>query len=229
MRLLKLLRLLLWLLVLVGTGTGGWYVARARLEGGALSVPAEVAARPGRITLIHAEAPAKVMWHACPAAEPPDLLPLDDGRSLVFVAGPGRYELIAWSASGGQPTEAASCVVHVEPPTPPDRLTEKLRAAWAKETSPQRDRQRELLAGLYEAAGETVRQPSLRTLGDVYAALRNAAGTLMPADALSALRAAIAEVLRSFLPADPEATLDDTLRTRCVDAFRRIAATLNQL
>jgi hypothetical protein len=229
MRLLKVLRALLWLLLLFASGLGGWRVARPRNDGGVLKVPGEVVARPGRIALIPAEAPARVVWHTCPGSPAPDVLPLDDGHTLVFVGGPGRYELIAWSAAGGQPTEAAKCVVRVEPEAPPDRLGEKLRAAWAKESSPQRDRQRELLAGLYEAAGETVKQPTLRTLGDVYAALRNAAGTLMPADALPALRAAIADELRSALPADPDVVLDDALRSKGADAFRRIAAALNQV
>lgn len=230
MKLLRILRALIWLLLLFASGAGGWQLGRARTDGkGRLSVPAEVVARPGRITLIHAAAPANIIWHVCPTTQRPDVLPLDNGHSLVFVAAPGQYELIAWSAADGQPTEAATCVVRVEPEAPPDPLSEKLRAAWAKESSPQRDRHRELLAGLYEAAGGTVKQPTLRTLGDLYAALRNAAGTLMPADALPVLRAAIGEELQSALSADPDAALTDALRSKCADVFRRIAGALYQL
>src|SRR5437879_336621 len=110
-------RLIVWLLLALGGVIGGWSAGRYRPVTASTppTVPAEVTARPGRLTLIRAAAGSRVCWHVCPAATPPDVLPLADGKQLVFVApAAGRYELIAWSAAADGPTEAGHCTVIVE-------------------------------------------------------------------------------------------------------------------
>src|SRR5438046_3090876 len=77
---------------------------------------------------------------------------------------------------------------------------------------------------LYRVAGqETVRQPQLHTAGDLFAALQQAAKTLLPADALSKVRAVIAAELREKLPTSPDAPLDAAARDRCAEQFARVA------
>lgn len=223
-------RLAMFIVLIVTAVAGGFSAGRQRLAVASEPpvLPSEVVARPGRLTLIRANSAARVCWHVCPAAQSPDILPLTDGKELVFVAAAaGRYELIAWTAGSDGPTEAAHCVVRVEPekpPVPPDPLAAKLRAAWAAETDPLRVMRRDLLAGIYRTAIEdTIRQPALHTVGDLFTALRQAAKAVLPDDALPQVRGAIAEELRKSLPVEPEVELDTPTRERCVTVFRRIA------
>lgn len=223
-------RLLLFLLV----GAGGYSASHLRGSAEVPRVPAEVATMPGRLAVVKAEAAARVVWHACPSGGPLDVLALDGGKTLVAVAPqPGRYELLAWSASGGEPTDAARCVLVVEgPPAPPapDAIATALRAAWSNETDPERDRQRRQLAALFRvAASETVRQPHLRTHGDLLATLKQASAALLSDAALPHLRAAIGEQMRRLLPTEPATPLDESARASCAGAFQRIAVAIESL
>jgi hypothetical protein len=171
------LRVLIRLIVLILTALGGWSAARVRTMTALPTppaLPAEVTARPGHLAVIRADANSRVCWHVCPAPQPPDVLQLGDGKELVFVAAQaGRYELIAWSAAGDVPSEAAHCVVKVEPeapPAPPDAFQEKLRAAWSAETDPQRFIRRDLLAGVFRiAANDFANSANLKTVGELLA------------------------------------------------------------
>ncbi|MBX7105362.1 MAG: hypothetical protein K1X57_14860 [Gemmataceae bacterium] len=222
------------LILLMIAGAGGYSVSRFGTDGAAPSVPTEVTAKPGRLAIIRAESAARIVWHACATPGPLDFLALDGGKTLVAVAPqPGRYELIAWSAHGTEPTEAARCVLKVEadvPPAPSDGFTVALQSAWAKETDPDRQRHRRQLAALYRvAASDTVGQPQLRTFGDLFATLKQAAGALIPEAALPAIRSAISDELRRLLPADAAIILDAAARARCAEAFQRVAAALESL
>ena len=194
-------------------------------------LPAEITARPGRLTLIKANAASRVCWHVCPACQSPDILPLADGKELVFVAAvAGKYELIAWSAGPDGPTEATHCTVKVEseePPRPPDPLVAKLQAAWRDESDPQRQSRLHLLAGVYRiAADEIVMRESVERVGDLHVALRTAAKAVLADDALPRVRAVIADELRKVLPLDPDVVLEPTLRQKAAETFRRIGDAL---
>ena len=116
------------------------------------------------------------------------------------------------------------------PPEPPDPLAVALRTAWAAEAGADKFHQRELLASLYRvAAQDTVRQPQLQTVGDLLGAVQQAARSLLPADALPKVRAAIAAELRTKLPTDPAAPLDAAARERCREQFERVAKLLDAL
>src|SRR5207248_7165263 len=185
-----------------------------------LRLPVEVRGRPGRLVTIQAEtAAAQVRWHACRGPDTPDLWHSPDGKTLLFsTPAPGRYELIAWTATGGVPSEAVGCTVLIETPEPPvppplpepvDPFQAALQTAWAGETAADRAAQRDRLASLYRVAGQdTVRQPQLHTVGDLLAALQQAVKIVLPADALPKIRAAIAAELRTALPTNPDAPLD---------------------
>src|SRR5207245_8352036 len=105
-----------------------------------------------------------------------------------------------------------------------------LQAAWAAEAAGDRAGQRDKLASLYRVAGQdTVRQPQLHTVGDLLAALQQAAKIVLPADALPKVRAAIAAELKTTLPTNPDAPLDTATRDRCAEQFARVAKALESL
>lgn len=207
----------------------------------AVRLPADVQGRPGHLIQIEADAGGhSVRWHACRGPEQPDLWSPADGRVLLFVTPkPGQYDVIAWTAAGDVPSEAAHCTVRVEeetpppppaPPMPVDPFAQALQAAWAGEAAADKARQRDLLAGLYRvAATDTVRQPQVKTLGDLLATLQQAARSLLPADALPKVRAAVAEELRRTLPTAASAPLDDALRGQCGRQIARVAEALEAL
>src|SRR3954454_13720783 len=100
-----------------------------------LTGPARVTGRTSRLVVINAETPATtVRWHACPGPDRPDLWPAPDGKTLLFcVPMPGTYELWAWTAVNGEPTEAVGVTVVIETPEPPpapDAFPAALKAAW---------------------------------------------------------------------------------------------------
>lgn len=222
--------------LIISTLVGGYLAARPRPGGAAEPpvLPAAVTARPGRLTLIKANASNRVCWHLCRTNSAPDILPLTDGRELVFVAAhPGQYELIAWTAGPDGPTDAAHCMVKVEseePPRPPDPFVAKLEAAWAQEGEPQKRLRVNLLASVYRiATDEIAPRNSVQTLGELHAAVHAAARAVLPDDALPLVRAAVADELRRSLPLDPELVLDASFRPKCVEVFRHIVEALNQL
>ncbi|HTK77620.1 MAG TPA: hypothetical protein VL371_20310 [Gemmataceae bacterium] len=242
MRLPRWFRRLLILLLLATTAAGATAVSRSRSNPPApLRLPAEVRGRPGRLVTIQADTTAaQVRWHACRGPDMPDLWHSPDGKTLVLsTPAAGRYDLIAWTATGGLPSEAVGCTVVIESPEPPvppqppepvDAFQTALKAAWVAETAADRGAQRDRLASLYRIAGQdTVRQPQLHTVGDLLAALQQAAKSVLPTDALSKVRAAIAAELRTALPTNPDTPLDTTTRDRCAEQFARVAKRLDAL
>lgn len=242
MRVRRWLRRLLVILLLATTAAGATMLGRPnRREPAPLRLPSEVRGRPGRLVTVQAETPAaQVRWHACRGPDVPDLWHSPDGKTLLFsTPAAGRYDLIAWTASGGLPSEAVGCTIVIETPEPPvppappepaDPFLSALRAAWASETAVNRAGQRDKLASLYRIAGlDTVRQTQLHTVGDLFAALQQAAKIVLPADALSKVRATIAAELRAALPTNPETPLDAATRDRCAAQFARVAKALESL
>jgi len=226
----RLIRWLIYLLLVGGAASGGYAIARwpRPVYDSRLDIPSEVRAQPGRLTVIQCASAAKVCWHVCQTTFMPDVLPLDDGKTLVFVAAAaGKYELWAWSAANGTPTEAARCVVYVEGPAPIDPLIEALRTAWAKESSANKSRYRDALANVYRVgADDLVRQAT--TVGELYAAIRRSAQAVLPDDALSHVRTAIGEALRQRLPTT-DGPMTEDIRKRCAVAFRAVAEALRKL
>jgi hypothetical protein len=85
-----------------------------------LQIPAEVRSRPGRLIVIEAAAPNIVRWHVCGGPDRLDLWASPDGKTLIVCTPtPGVYELLAWTAINGVPSDGVRCVVIVETPEPP--------------------------------------------------------------------------------------------------------------
>jgi hypothetical protein len=175
-------------------------------------IPSEVRGRPGRLIVIEATAPGIVRWHVCSGPDHLDRWSTPDGKTLI-VSTPtaGVYHLIAWTAVDGTPTEGMRCAVIVEteePPRPPDPFIDALKVAWSSELATERVRQRDQLAQVYRTAADLARQEQLTTLGELFAAMQKSVRDALPADALPKIRAAIGAELRTRLPTDPAARLD---------------------
>jgi hypothetical protein len=130
--------------------------------------------------------------------------------------------VFAWTAAGDVPSEAARCVVVVgeppgpPPPKPPDPPADPLAAEFRNllAADPSADR----LAHLA--------QLDVRTAGDLAGRIRAASGTLLPADALVAVRKRIAEEIAKHLPVETDAPLDPSTRRKAALLFARIATSL---
>jgi hypothetical protein len=198
----------------------------------AIKLPDEVKAAPGRIVRLTAETTGRhVRWHL--AADDADLVPFPDGAAAVFSSPkPGRYTVLAWTAAGDVPSDAAKCVVVVgDPPgpAPADPLARDLGKLFAEDATADKPAHAAQLAALYREAVAFAEKADVATTGDLAARIRAAAATLVPADALVGLRKRIAEEVAKELSTDGEKPLDAATRTKAAKLFDRVATTLEGL
>jgi hypothetical protein len=195
-----------------------------------VTLPAEVLARPGRIAALKAETDGQaVRWVL--AAGDADLVPLPaDGKTALFCAPTaGRYVVFAWTAAGDVPSEAARCVVVVgDTPIPPptDPFTADVRRLLAADPTPDKAAHVAQLAAVYREAVKYAAHADVATAGDLAARIRAAANSLLPTDALTAVRKRIAEEIAKTLPDDGEMPLDGDTRKKAAALFGRIATSL---
>lgn len=203
-----------------------------------ISLPAEVKAPAGRLVKLAATTDGKfVRWLLM--SEEADLVPFPDGKTALFCAPkPGRYTVLAWTAAGDVPSEAARCVVVVgdapgpppqppQPPQPPvDPLVAEFRKLLADDATPDKPAHLAQLTALYREAVKFADHPDVKTAGELAARIRTAAATLLPADALVAVRKRIAEEITKELPVDGDAPLDPATRRKAALLFARIATSL---
>jgi len=195
----------------------------------AISLPPEVAAPPGRIVKLTAITEGKlVRWQL--AADDADLVPFPDGKTALFCSPkPGRFVVFAWTASGDEPSEAAKCVIVVggEPgPKPVDALADEFRKLLATDATADKFAHLVQLAALYREAVKYADHPEVKTAGELATRIRAAAGSLLPAEALTAIRKRIADEIARELPIESEAALDAATRRKAAQLFARIAASL---
>lgn len=198
----------------------------------AVVLPAEVSALPGRIVRLTATTEGKlVRWQL--ATDDADLVPFPDGKTALFCSPkPGRYVVFAWTATGDVPSEAAKCVIVVgepqpiPPPKPIDNLAAEFSKLLAADTTAEKLAHLKQLAALYREAASFADNPDVKTAGDLAGRIRTAANSLIPADALVAIRKRIAEEIAKELSADGEAALDAATRRKAAALFIRIATSL---
>lgn len=206
--------------------------ALARPAGPAVALPAEVRAAPGRLVTLRADtAGAVVRWAL--ASDDADLVPFPDGKSAIFSSPKaGRFVVLAWTAAGDVPSEAARCVVVVGdppapvPPAPADPFAADLRRLFAEDASPDKAAHLAQLAAVYREAVRFAATADVRTAGELAGRIRAAAGSLLPADALVGVRKRIADEVARRLPADGDKPLDPATRAAAGELFDRIAAAL---
>ncbi len=205
-----------------------------------VKLPAEVAAQPGRIVQLKAETAGKVVRWAL-ASDDADLIPFPDGKTALFSSPkPGRYLVLAWTAAGDVPSEAARCVVVVggpsptppqpsPPPGPADPLAADFRKLFDADATPDKATHLAQLAAVYREAVKFADHPDVRTAAELAGRIRTAAASLLPADALVPLRKRIAEEVAKALPADGDRDLDSATRKKAAELFDRIATSLEAL
>src|SRR4051812_13718432 len=81
----RIVSIILFIISMLAGGYSAGRHHRVRVVGQLPVLPEQLTARPGRLTLISANATARVCWHVCPAPQAPDILPLADGKELGFV------------------------------------------------------------------------------------------------------------------------------------------------
>ena len=198
--------------------------------GPAIVLPAEVSARPGRFVLLKAETEGKlVRWVM--ASDDADLIPFPDGKTALFVSPtPGKYRVFAWTAAGDVPSEAAHCVIVVgpapKPPSPLDPLAAEFRKLAAEDPSPEKIAHLAQLAAVYREAKKYADHPDVRTVAELATRIRTAASSLLPPEALVAVRKRIAEEIARRLPVEGERALDEATRKTAAELFDRIATSL---
>lgn len=206
-----------------------------------IRVPERVRGEAGAFLRVAATTEGKqVRWVALTpglSVFPADLL--RDSRTTVVVAlRPGSYRLLAITAVADELSEPAVCVVEVgsepappgpEPVPPDDALARELARLYAADPGADRAAHVRALAAFYRQAARTVATAELRTAGDLYTVLRQAATAVLPDDALVGVRRRIATELKGVLPTRPDAPLSETHRTAACALFGRLASLLEAL
>ncbi len=194
-----------------------------------IRLPAEVTAKPGRLVRLDADTPGTVVrWFALGEV---DLLALPGTKSAVAVSpSAGRFLILAWTASGDVPSEAARCVLVVGDPTPPapvDPLATDLKAAFTADPSPQKTTHARQLASAYRQS--ITATASARNPAELYAVLKQAVTAAVPTDALPGVRRRIADEVNRILNADADAPMDTVTRAADGKLFARVATLLEEL
>jgi len=191
-------------------------------------LPAEVNAAPGRLVQLKAETNGTLVKWAL-TSDDADLVPFPDGKLAVFAAAkPGRYLVLAWTASGNEPSDAARCVVVVGDAKPVDAFASEMQKLFDADVSPDKPQRVRQLAEVYRSAKGFAEKPEVRTVGQLAERLKATASALPP-DVLMPLRTRIAEEIARTLPADAAKVLDAKERRTAVQLFGRIATTLEGL
>ena len=201
----------------------------------AVSLPAEVKGKPGRFIYIQAQtkSTAQVRWYAF--VKDADIAAVGPAKAVFVCPTPGRYFVICWSAVDGEPTEAATTIVIVGEPGPPDpppqpdpdaQFKAVLRAAYSQDPDPKKNEYRGLLAQLYRQVGTAGIPANLTTAGQVLNFMRTARQQLFADHCLLPVRQAIEVELNKILPTNPMAQIDRQLAAR---TFLRIALALESI
>lgn len=234
------------------------FVGAMILWGSDPDAPVKVAAKPGRMVKLEAKTASdkRIEWVYDPSQV--DLIASETGKWAVVTAQDKGVFRISWyTALDGQPTRPGVFIITVLPdapplptppgptpnppaPTPPppnppppapSELTQKLQFAFAadKAAANVRELQRVSLVGLYAAMADHCQDKSITNLGSLLADLKKAAGTMIAPGGLVEVRKIIAAEVAANLGTDVAAVLDDTLRSRAVECFTRIARSLKEV
>lgn len=198
----------------------------------AVKLPSEIKGLPGRIVRLTAETSEKnVRWYL--VSEDADLVPFPDGKVALFTAPKaGRYAVLAWTAAGDIPSDAAKCVVVVgDPPGPGpvEPVARDLRKLFADDSTSDKSKHVAQLAALYREAIAYAEKAEVATAGDLAARIRSAASTLIPSEALVGIRKRIAEEIAKELPIEGDKPLDAATRAKAAKLFERLATHLEDL
>lgn len=202
------------------------------LAGQDLKLPAEVRGEPAAFVTVLAETSGKSV----------KFYPLDPGLSVfpaallsnpkatvVTAAQPGRYRILAYTASGDIPSDPVLCTVVIGGATPPP--------------APVDDPLATALAGMFGGLQETGKAQTVlslakvfrsvdpakyATIGELYGAL-TAAGAAIPKEACRPIRERIGDHLAAVLGDDPAKSMTDDLKAKARAELARVASILEKL
>lgn len=210
-----------------------------------VTLPIEIRGEPGQFVRILAQSSGpEVRWYSCDHGL--NLFPVDllkDSKTAVAVAlRPGRYRLLAWTAQGDVPSEAAVCVVTIgdppnpgpDPPNPPlppvDPFLAALQAAFASDLDPGKVGHKANLSALYRQGASMVStRTELKTWGELFDVMTQAAATLGVKGKLMPLQGVLQSKLASALPTARTTALDAGGRKLAHDTFTSISDYLDKV
>jgi hypothetical protein len=238
--------ILVGLLVLGGITWGVW---RYTQKQPVVKLPATINVKTGRLTKITADSSGAVKWFSCSGDV--DLLPVD-ATSVIFCSDqPGSYTIMAYTASGNVPSNAAVCTVVVggtppgptppgptppgptppgpTPPGPVDPFVVTLTQAFAQDTSVDKAAKLQKLQSLWaSAATTTANDTDITTVSQMVQVLHTAAANLIGTD-LMTVRNAIKTELDTKLPTAASTPIDAATRQLCATQFKRVADALSKV
>ena len=170
---------------------------------------------------------------------------LSDKKSTVVLATKnGKYRVLAYTSINNVATAPAFTTVIIgnnpdpnpNPPTPippdpnvKDPFAESLRGIYGGLQEKDKADSAKNLTHVYELAVLECDNPQYKTLGQLYATVRNLSFQNIKADKLNTLREAIANELDSVLGTDPNAPFDENLKNKCKTQFTRMQKILGGL
>lgn len=186
---------------------------------------AEMKVPAGEIVVLQAKPSSE--WDADPAP-----YVFEGGKYAAFLLQKGETRRVV--VTGPDKAKTRLVLVAGEPgPKPPepklDPLKARLKAAYDADPAEPAKKQGQAkdLAELYRQAAALALRDDVASSGELLRRVRDAAGTLVGADALKSVRTEVAAELKAVLPAD--AALADEQRKAVADLFRKLAAVLDSL
>lgn len=189
-----------------------------------LKVPPTAKAEPGRMCVIRVETQAKKVYWRVPADV--DHRICGDGKELIIVSPKaGRFLLLCIVAIAETPIvgECELVIEPVAPPTPEDLFKADLRQLVASEKGPDAEKNLKQLAIIYAEAAKLTKQNPPSTVAQLFESVRKTAASLLPDDALTAIRKRATDEFARAIPGSVDIALTDALRASLADVFNRAA------
>ncbi len=162
-----------------------------------------------------------------------ELTPIADGVCIFSAPKPGRYRVVAITDKG-DPVPIAVVLgtapppkPPVPPPTPVDELRKKLAAALELDKGARADVTQ--LAAIWREAAKVAADPEVSSSRELLSRVRKVADGLLGADALPAVRGAIAEEVLAALGGLSDDALTADARAKAGELFKKLAGILDTL
>ena len=223
-----------------------------------VKLPATVAARPGRLTVLHAETNGKtVRWVSL--SEGADVLPYLANSAIFSAPLAGRYQVLAYTALDDTPSDPATTTIVVAegppappgptppepvppvppapvppappPPAPVDPFVAALQRAYTAEADTQKAARKTNLAALYRQGAKVALDPAVTTWGQLFDAMDRAAKSpaVDVAGKLAGMQGVIGAELQKQLSTDRAQPLNTGGRALAEKQFDRVAQALEQV
>lgn len=245
-----------WLLVITGlSGYNTWGLYQLSHAPAPAPLPPEPTPTPGPVTppILFVSNDVQVA-----PGDPADLEVKTAGGDVIFIAADGLQlrqtsikKATAWGLTAGKfkvhavtsidGTQKSACAVVTvgtpvpptppTPPTPVDPFLATLQAAYTNDTDPNKQKNAQLLAGLYQTMSTDILNDTttFKVVQDFVTVAHSTANTLIGAGGLPAVRKSIEGELNANLKLLPTAPLDTATRQNISKTFQRIGQDLSAL